>query len=109
MGHAMTIKEQYIRDSDETEPGSKSSFQKLVSICQRVRETAAGTLNEKGQTKMQVHSTFLESSLNNNQEEGQSQNHCFFPIQGIDAETKRPVLLMLPTEQVELSFVRAID
>ena len=60
MGHALTIKEEYIRQEEEGD-ASTSSFQKLLEICQRVRESAAATLNENG-SKVRIYSQFLDSS-----------------------------------------------
>lgn len=103
MGHALSIKEEFVRQPEDGDEGP-SSFRKLLEICKNVRESAAATLNKSG-SKVKIHSKFLDSTYSSEL----SGQHCFFPIQGYDTDKKQPVMLMLPTEQVELSFIRAID
>ena len=45
LGHALSIKEQYIRAVQGSQPAS-SSFRSLVDICQNVRKAAADSLNK---------------------------------------------------------------
>ena len=62
MGHALTIKEEFIRSQEEDgEDGAVSSFRKLLLICNNVRKSAADILNAQG-SKCKIYSQFLESS-----------------------------------------------
>lgn len=81
MGHALTIKEEFVRQQeDDGEEGASSSFGKLLEICNNVRKSAADILNKNG-CKYKIYSQFLESSCEPCADVAQP---CFFPIQGYD-------------------------